>query len=183
MPAIHTAPPCSFTAGDTITFTASGSSYPATLWYMDYVVSRLGQNLFTQRATASGTDYSFTVSGTTSNVTPGAANWALVATNISTGAREVACSGVVAVVFNPTADLPATDNQTLLSAINAAILALANNKNHKVDINGQMFERHNINELYKLRDRVQAQVWEELRDMGIQAPGGPKRIQTRFTTY
>ena len=178
--ATQTVPPSCFTAGDTLIFSVSGTEYPATAWTMTYTVSRLGQVLFTVTAAADGNDFLFTVPKATTAITPGPANWAIVATEISTTERKRVSAGVVSVIYDPTVNLALTTNQTLLAQCNTAIGLIAASGNRKVDINGQMFERNNLSELIKLRDRLQAAVNDELRAMGIQTPGGAIILQTRF---
>lgn len=173
-------PPSRFTAGDTLLFSVSGCQFPANMWTLDYVLSRSGKSLATVRASASGGDYAVSVSASTSNVLPGVANWCFVFTEIATGQRLVGGQGVVSIEANPAADLPQTPTQALLVACNAALLKLAQTGNHKVDFQGQMFERQRIGDLMRIRDRLQNQVNAELRSMGIQAPGGAIRIQNRF---
>lgn len=179
--ATQSRPPCQFTAGDTVIFSASFPEYPATLWTLDYILSRSGQNLATVRATASGADFLVTMDGTASNLAPGPAQWLAAVTEIATSERKIACSGIVGILYNPTANLPATANQTMLAACNAALLTLTTTANYKVDFNGQMFERQRIGELMKIRDRLQVMVWDELRAMGVPQPGGARIIQQRFS--
>lgn len=178
--ATQSKPPCQFTAGDTVIFTVSGTPYPSNLWHCDYILSRNGQNLATVRATASGTDFLVTLTDTISNVTPGPAAWFLLFTEIATGERKFACAEMVSIIFNPSASLASTPNQLALAACNAAILQLSTTGNHKVDFQGQMFERQRIGDLMKIRDRLQSLVWDELRAMGIPQPGGARIIQNRF---
>lgn len=173
-------PPCQFTAGDTVVFSVSGTAYPATLWYCDYILTRNGTNLATVRATASGADFLVGLSTTVSNVVPGPANWFLAFTEIATSQRVFGDAGVVSVIFNPATGITPTANMVLLAACNASLLAISTTGNHKVDFQGQMFERQNITSLFKIRDRLQAIVWDELRAMGISQPGGAKIIQNRF---
>jgi hypothetical protein len=176
----QTKPPCKFVAGDTVIFSVSGEGHPSSLWNLDYFISRNGTNLITKRAYADGNDFLVTLSGTESNIVPGAANWNIAVTEISSGERKFTCSGVISIEFNPATGITPTENMTLLAAANAALLKLASSGNYKVEFNEQMFERHRIKDLMNICDRLQVAVWAELRGMGIQQPGGSLRLQTRF---
>ena len=176
----QTSVPSQFTAGDTVIFSIGDIAYPATLWYCDFVLSRNGTNLATVRATANGSDFIVTLTGTVSNLVPGPAAWFLAFTEISTGQRIFADAGILSIIYNAAASITPTPSMLLLAACNAALLQLATTGNQKVDFQGQMFERHRIGDLMAIRDRIQTLVWDELRAMGIQQPGGGKIIQNRF---
>lgn len=176
---VNSSPPCSFTAGDTVAFTVSGNSYPSSLWHLDYVLSRNGSNILTSRATASGADHTVSIAAADTAIVPGPALSALVFTKIADGERKTVCHKHVSILYNPAAALSPTAKQTLLAALDAALLKLGKGI-RKVNFDGQEVEFHDIARLTELRNQLTVEVQNELRAMGIPQPGGAKRIQARF---
>jgi hypothetical protein len=175
--------PCRFTAGDAVLFTVSDTDHPATLWFLDFVLSRQGAHLATFRATTgdNGKDYQVSISSTVSALAPGLCKYDLVFTDNADGTqRETGASGWLTILPNPTGTLTQSSNQIALAACNAAIQKLVSRSNATVNFNGQSFTSVNIGELFKARDRLQLLVNDELTGLGLSRGGGFRIIRNRF---
>lgn len=175
----QTSVPLSFTAGDTVSFLVEDTAHPASTWTCAFAMTRDGVSLARVDAEASGSGFVVTF-GAGSNIPPGPAWGMLQFTEIATGQRESVPTGTIRVLADPGADVPKTQNMLLLDQCNAAMLKLLTSGNHKVEFQGQMFERHQLKDLQMIRDRLQAAVQNDLRGMGIGQPGGAKILQNRF---
>lgn len=175
--------PCRIIAGNTAIFTISDRNHPASLWFLDFVLSRNGIRLSTIRATASGDDYSVTIpAASAAQLTPGRAQYTEVFTE-QTGSppqRDTGCSGWLTITPDPAGNLVPTDNQVALANCIAAIQKITTRTHQSVSFNGQTFSTSNLQLLLSTRDRLQALVNNELREMGVSLKGGAKLVRFRF---
>ena len=173
--------PAKFTAGDAVVFNISDPSHPASIWNLDFILSRAGQVLKTIRAAASINDYTVSLSSADSSVSPGRCQFAEVFTEIADPTqRESGCSGWLMIFPNPTGSLPLSDNQKALAACNQAIAKLASSPRTTVNFNGQSFTNQNISSLFAARDRLQVLVNSELAELGLTDDTGFRIIRNRF---
>lgn len=173
--------PSSFTAGDAVVFIVQDAQHPASLWTLDFVLTRDGKSLKTIRATASVDDFIVGLAGADSVIAPGRTQFVEIFTLIAEPTqRESGCSGWLTILPNPTGNLDLSKNQLALAACNEAILKLVARPNASVNFVGQSYTSQNIDSLLKARDRLQVLVDNELNALGLSENGGFRIIRNRF---
>lgn len=173
--------PFEIAAGDTLNFTVGFSGYPATSYGLTFILFNAGAVVATLTGTPSGSDFNVTASDEdTANYPPGRYTYAAYVTQ--SGTRVLAERGQISVTPNfAIAEVP-SEAQTLLTALNAALLSLSGSANSSVSFNGQSYTKQNIGDLMKMRTQLRAQVQAEQRAKGYDKSAGLKRIVTRFTS-
>lgn len=173
--------------GDTVLFSEKYTSYPSALWYLDFIIQAQGSgndpNTF--RATNDpNTTNGFLVTlnaANTANFVPGRYQFAQYVTEISSGQRTTAKTGVLQVIPDLTQTQSKSSAQTMLDNIEAAIATLTANPFLSVSVNNVSYTRSDLSTLISMRTRLQAEVIRERRTAdafrGIETSG---RIGTRF---
>lgn len=173
-------------AGDSVIFTKTVSGYAASDgWVLTYsFITPSGDQQFSFRATASGSDFAVSV--------PPATTVAWQAATYSGQARAVGLSGETHVVWQGiltiTPDLggiPA-DNRShakiVLDNIEAVLEKKATREILNSEINGVRLDRIPVEQLLVLRDRYRIEYRNEINALKIaQGMGTGRRILTRFT--
>lgn len=174
--------PKSISAGTTLLFTETLSGYPASLWTLHFILNLDGALVANILATDGVDKFVVTSSiATTATWKPGQYNFAERVTEIADATNIIqVCSGRIAVTPDFSVNATPTPARVQLAALDAAILKLISSPNAEVNLNGQSFTRHNLKDMFAIRDQLQNQVDFELRGMGLSAKGGAKRIVTRF---
>ena len=171
--------PSTIAAGDTLSFSAGFSGYPATSYGLIFILSLNGAVVATLNGTPSGDD--FIISATdeaTASYPPGRYFYAAYVTQ--GGERKMAQRGQISVTPNFAIAEVASEAQTLLTALNANILALSSSATSSVSFNGQSYTDRDLSQLMKMRNELRAQVQAEQRAKGYDANSGYKTLRTRF---
>lgn len=168
-------------AGDYYIFTETFQPYPANAWNMSFVLQAEGGGTpITTQATAVNTT-SFQCNLNTSGFNPGRYSMAEYVTEIASGQRATAKTGVVQVIPDLTQALPMTTAATMLANINSAIQQLTLRPMISVSVNNVSYTRADITMLIRMRTQLQAEVLREQAAAdafrGVETSG---RISTRF---
>ncbi len=169
-------------AGDSLSFSFNYSTYPASLYSLQFALTLNGSKTLEKDATASGDTHTVAlVHADTVNAKCGKCQAWLIFTDRSTSAKRYTVdAGVLVVLPNPMGTLPPSENALALAAIKRTISTVVSQPESTASYNGQSYSLHNIKELYEIRDRLQVAVDAELRELGIPSKGGHKTIRTRF---
>lgn len=172
--------PCKIEAGDAVSFLLSYTSYPASTFAGSFVLSMGTIAPVITAATASGDNFLVTLSSTaTAPIVPGNYEWAFYVTQ--SGNRYTAQNGVISVLPNLAVAASPSTAQNMLTALNAAITALASSKNQSVSFNGQSFTKRDMKSLLEQRVLLQAEVMREQAALARQRGGpDPGRIAIEF---
>lgn len=175
-------PISTLTAGDSLEVTFQDSAHPASEWTMKFVLMRNGSLLYQVDATANGDSYNVVVPSVQSSaITPGIVQATLVFDNVADPTiRQTLYIGSLNILPNPLDTLVPTANMLALQSINDTIAFVSASPAQSVNFNGQSYTIHNLDELFKIRDRLQALVDAELRAVGASSRGSFKIIKTRF---
>ena len=169
-------------AGDALSFTFIYSTYPASLWSLQFVLTLNGTKILEKDATATGDQHTVSlVHDDTKSLKSGKCQVWLVFTDRSSASRRFSVdAGLMTVLPNPTGTFPPSDNALALAAINRTIRTIVSQPESTASYNGQSYSLHNLNDLYAIRDRLQQAIDSELRTLGIPSKSGHKTIRTRF---
>jgi hypothetical protein len=169
-------------AGDALSFSFNLSTYPASLWSLEFALSLNGSKTLSKAGTATGDTHNVALlSADTLNLKCGKCQVWLIFTKIAdTTQRFTLDAGLLSVLPNPLGILPATDNALALAAIKRTIQQVISQPESTASYNGQSYSMHNIKDLYDIRNNLQAAVDAELREIGISSKTGHKTIRTRF---
>ncbi len=175
--------PALLESGCAYSFTEGFNSFPNTLWNLDLILQVPGGEPIITRATTSGTDFLITLQSTaTAQITPGRYTFAMYATEISSGQRQQAKTGVLQVIPDLAQAQPLSDAAAMLANISAAITKLAKNQFSSVSLEGVSYTRADLATLIAQRTRLQAEVIRERQAAdvfrGIETKSG--KIGTRF---
>lgn len=174
-------------AGDTLNFPTAGGDYPASAgWVLKYVLTprAVGASPITIVTTAEGDDHRAAVAGAvTGTWTAGQYGWA---SYVEKGTERYTLErGQIAIAANP-ATLPAgTDtrsaSEVALANVQAYLQGQASSGVLRYRINGREIERHSMQELIKLEQKLIAAVAAERRAAGLSdGRGTVRRILTRM---
>ena len=167
--------PSNFEAGNTVKFSEALQLFPASVWSMQFVLSRAGQSPVAIAAETDGDNFLVTLSAEQSAaIAAGVWNWAEY---VSAGAeRATANSGTITVGQNLAVTAPVTVAAAMLAGLESAILKLTSGTDKSVNFNGQQFEKKDLNELLKSRTLLKAEVYRET------AHGGAGRVGIEFVS-
>ncbi len=175
-----TAIPCEIVAGDTTIVSLSEGDYPATLWTLDLVLSRNGSAVKAFRSEADGTAHVVTFSGAlTAAIAPGPCQVFRCYTEIATNQRVTVAGAPITMRPNPTTAMVETEKQASLRLATAELNRLASTPG-MVGFNQTQVVGRDIEKQKKIVDRLQSEVWAEMRAMGLDAPGGARTIVSVF---
>ena len=169
--------------GNSLTFTVFRAAYLATLWTMKFILSKDGSVVSSFDASASGTSFSVTLTSAQSlTIKTGRCQVALVFTNISDPTQRASeYVGILTVTPNPGGTLVQTVEMVALAKVKSAISIIVSQPEQSASFNGQSYQLHNIDQLYVIRDRLQVEVDNQMRELGIiRRAGGARTILTRF---
>lgn len=174
--------PLSIVAGDTVSFLAPGSSYPAPAWTVKMAIATATPVIL--ESTPSVPDvpnHRLTMTSEESALVPyGRHGYSLVWSGPA-DARVTDGSGRILVLPDPLSPLKASWAMQCLVKVEAAILKLSGNTNAQVIVDGEQYTKRNFKELCDYRDRLIATVEAELISIGRPVSrGGVKTIRTRF---
>ncbi len=150
--------------GGTYVFTQSFSDFPNTGWNAQYLLQIPGSAPFTTNATnGTGTNnIVFTLNAAnTASWTPGRYQFSIYATEISSGQRATAATGITQVIPDLSQTQALSSAATMLANINSAITQLTTGGFQSVSVNNVSFTRYQVTELIALRTRLQAEVIRE----------------------
>jgi len=188
----QTTEPTTITAGDTIAWTKTLSSYPAEAFALYYVLQPLaGGAPVTIEATADGTNHNITISAATSaDFLPGEYRWvAYVIDTATTTERHTIAAGNLTIAPDPLAFSVTTDLRSharkTLDAIEAVLEGRASQSQSEYSVsfggNTRMVKNIPIAELLQLRSAYAQEVRREEQAEKLSAGlGGGNRILTRF---
>jgi hypothetical protein len=170
--------------GNAYVFTETFPSYPVATWTLKLLLNIPGDPTPASfAAVVAGGVFQFTLKTTdTAGLVPvGAYNWAEYATEISSGQRTTAATGVLQVIEDLTKPHVATYAETMVTNIENAIAALSTGVNQSVNFAGQSFTKKDLNKLQDIYTYWQAQVYREQKAQAVfrgNQKGG--MISTRF---
>jgi hypothetical protein len=170
--------------GNAYIFTESFGSYPATTWTLELVLNSPALAVPpTFQAVVVNKTFQFTLKNadTSALVPPGAYDWAEYATEIASGERATAATGILQVIEDLTKPHVPTYAETMLSNIETAIAALSTGTNQSVNFAGQSFTKKDLAKMHDLFTYWQAAVYRERRAQAVYRGnqlGG--MISTRF---
>lgn len=171
------------TAGDALLFVFGNSSYPASLWSLNFVLTFNGNKVLNHAATAAGDNFSIALeSADTLQLRPGRCQVWLMFTLISDSTQRFTLpAGLLTLLPNPLGNIPQTENMLAFKSIQRTISLIVSQPESSANFNGQSYSMHNITDLYSIRDRLKQAVDIELKELGIPTRGtGFKTIRTRF---
>lgn len=153
--------PRSIIAGDTVRVTISDGDYPSSLWTL--AVRFVGTAAFSFAATPiTGDQFELVLTAAQSlTLTPGTYNVTFTYTETSSGEKQSVSAGKTQVYPDPSAVAPVSQARSTLSAMKAALLALAAGTTSTVNFNGQSFTKKNLKDLQDAIDRQQRIVDQE----------------------
>jgi hypothetical protein len=177
--------PDSITAGNSLAWSRQLPAYPPTAgWALSYSLQNGSQTPIAIPTTVAADNYTYLVNvlaATTAGWAPGAWLWTAIVTNAGTGQRLTSHRGSVSILPNPTAAIPASHAQTCLSMVEAAIEGRLPRGLESYTIDGQEIAKIPLPELYKLRQKYQAEVYLEKQKLDAQFGIGSRRsIGVRF---
>lgn len=180
--------PSKITAGATLAFSETLSGYPATLFSLAFILNLNGALVANVAATPTGDegkDFAIVADPTTTKLwTPGRYNFAEIATETAGGAVTQVCRGQLSVLPDLAANITPTATMIQLANLDAAIALVVKSQNEEVSFGGagatQTYKKRDLKDMLDARDRLQARVYDELRQMGVSTQGGAKRIVTQF---
>lgn len=178
--ATQTGAPAKIEAGNTVRFSETLPSFPASAWSLQFVLSRSGQSPLVVNAESDGDVFTVTLTGEkTTALASGSWDWAEYAT--SNGERTTARTGTLYVLPNLAAAIAPSAAQQMLTALNAAILKLTSGTDRVVNFNGQQFEKKDLDSLLKSRVQLQAEVArEQAKEDNLRGKGPSGRVPIEF---
>jgi hypothetical protein len=169
-------------AGDALSFSFNFSTYPASLWSLQFALTLNGVKILQKDGTASGDTHTVAlVHEDTKNLKCGKCQVWLVYTDRSTNTKRFSVdAGLLMVLPNPLGTLPPSPNALALAAIKRTIQTIVSQPEASASYNGQSYTMQNIGELHDLEHHLSVEVDNELRALGIPSKSGHKTIRTRF---
>ena len=170
-------------AGDALSFEFGNSSYPASLWFLNFALSLNGNKILNKQATASGDNFNVAlIPADTITLRPGRCQAWLIFTEQSDATQRFSLPvGLLTILPNPLGNIALTENMLSFQAIQRTISIIVSQPESSANFNGQSYSMHNLNDLYAIRDRLKVAVDLELQELGIPTRGsGFKTIRTRF---
>lgn len=160
-----TTEPSTITAGDTVTWTKSLASYPATAgWTLAYAL-RNAVTAIDIQATASGADHLVSLpAATTANYAAGAYRWYAFVSNQGETERHTVATGSLTVLpdlLAATSYDARSHARKVLDAIEAVLEKRASRDQEEITINGNAIKKSPIADLLRLRSTYQALVASE----------------------
>src|SRR5215469_2857347 len=168
--------------GNTYLFTETYQQWPASKWTAQLIMQIRGQAPLTFNATTYTDNVSFLFSLTNFSVPiDGRYEFAEYATEIATGDRQTAKTGVIEVIPNLSTQQAISTAATMLANIESAITGLLSGGFMSVSVNNVSYTRYDLSTLIAMRTRLQAEVFREHQAAdafrGVETSG---RIGTRF---
>jgi len=153
--------PASFTAGDTITLQiASVSAYPSDSFYLKFIL-RGSSSKIDKSATAGASFWTITLSAAeTAALAAGNYAWATKAV-ATDGTTTQFANGATVILPDLFVDQPISAQAKIVAALQAAITKLANKTATNVSVNGKSYSLLDIEKLYSLLRRAQADLSTE----------------------
>lgn len=161
-----------FVAGDTVEWTKTASSYPATDWTLTYYFNNLTAGQLTWTATADGENHVISETAEdTADISPG--RWQVSAVYVNGVRRASEGIGQIVVLPNPTDNTQdhRTQSQRMLEAVEAVLEGRASKDQESYSLEGRSLTRMGTEELYRWADRIRAEVRLE-RDAFNRVNGG-----------
>lgn len=167
-------------AGDSVSWSFYDAGHlPADGWAASLVFNRDGSQILTKGATPSGNNWIIgLVSTDTQALAAGITQVFLVFTRATERVTEYA--GTITIAPNPTGTMTPTPAMLALTGIKNTITTIVSNPESSASFNGQTYTMQNLNDLFPIRDRLQAEVNAEFRTMGITVRGSSRTILFRF---
>ena len=167
--------PQTIRAGDTTIWTRSFSDYPASTWGLVYYFRRDGAKNVELTGVASGDDFTFTLTSSTSGqFVQGEWDWYARATD-STRQTITVGTGCVTILGDPDAERPATHAEQMLAAVQAVQLQRAGKGYNASDIAGTSMSHKTDAELHQSERGLLARVKSERRARRALESGQPSR--------
>ena len=169
------------TVGDSFDITFVRSDYPVSeSWAVKMAFVKLGSKVAEFDGTPQGADeYNFVATSDQTKTLPtGGVDVSLVFSKA--GERQTKFIGSWTILPNPLGVMVSSSNQEQLDAVNETITTILSEPAASASFNGQSYSTHNINDLFTIRDRLQALVNSELRAIGATTKGSGRLILTRF---
>lgn len=167
------------TKGDSLSFDVGGTGYSPDVFNLKFVI----QSPVPKILEATGVADRHVVIATpeqTLQLDHGRFPFSLVWTTIADNARVTDGMGTILILPDPTSAVAPSWARTALSNIEAAITKLTTGTNKSVDIDGQLYTKRDLKELFEARDRLIVTVSAELAEIGQHNKSGFKTIYTRF---
>jgi hypothetical protein len=150
--------------GGAYVFSEDFSDFPNTAWSAQYLLQIPGSAPYTTNATngTGATNFIFTLTkAATANWTPGRYMFSEYVTELATGQRATAKTGVLNVIPDLSQTQTASSASTMLAQIESAISALTTGGFQSVSVNNVSYTRYDVTTLIALRTRLQAEVIRE----------------------
>lgn len=172
--------PCSFVAGDSVSFTIGDSDFAPATYTATLRISQGSETPISVVGTTSGTSFLFTISPAVSAaILPG--DWIATITATSGTDRGILAQEIIAVIENPAVAHSLTSAETRLAALRVAIAAIEANPAVSTSFNGQSATFRDLNSLRDQEIRLAADVIRERATADNRAGRGVSRnIHTRF---
>lgn len=171
--------PRTITKGDSVSFDVGGTGYSPSLFTLKFVIQSPVPKIL--EAVAAGDRHVVTATPEqTSALDHGRFPFSLIWTTISDSARTTDGMGQILVLPDPTAAIGMSWARQALTNIEGAITKLTLGTNKSVDIDGQVYTKRDLKELFEARDRLIVTVSAELAEIGHPNKSGFKTIYTRF---
>lgn len=176
---IGTGVPSVMECGNNYNFQETFPQYPVTNFTMNFVMQINGSNANIFPATTNGTAFQVNLGNL---VTPGLYQWSEYVTEISSGQRATAKTGVLQLIPDLTQPQPLTTAALLLQELEAAITKILTSSGFvSVSVNNVSYTRYDLQSLILYRVRLKAEVARQQNQndefRGIESPG---RIGSRF---
>lgn len=154
--------PAAVECGDTLRVQLGFGSYPASSYTAALKFNIPGTAPTSVTGSASGTDFVFVLSATTSAaMSAGTYDYAIRVTEIATSETATAQTGTIIFLPNLGATLTKSTTEQQYDAANTALLSLLGNKNSSVSFNGQSFTKENQMSLVEIVSRLKSRLEAE----------------------
>ncbi len=168
-----TAIPSRIVAGNTLILRLGFSDFSAVTWTGDLILSRNGSALKIFRATASGTEFLWTLApADTISLPPGAAVASFKFTEIATSQVDSLSGASILIAPNPAGTLAETEKQAALRTAKLALKKIADSAAGMTGIMNTQTVLRALNIQRAEVDRLQNEVDIELSQMGIKSRTG-----------
>ncbi len=149
-------------SGNSYIWTSQFTDYPVATWVCDFVIQISSSPPIVLRADTSGTNFLFTLSATaTAAIVPGAYTFSYYCTEVSSGERATAQTGILQFIPDLTQTAPQSTAAVMLANIEDAIQKLTKNQFSSVSVGGVTYTRAELGSLLASRTRLQAEVIRE----------------------
>ncbi len=148
--------------GSTYIWALAFTGYPVGTWNCDFVLQISGSPPIVLRADTSGINFLFTLStAATAAIPQGQYTYAYYVTEIATGQRTTAQTGILQVIPDLTQTAPQSTAAVMLANVEDAITKLTKNQFSSVSVGGVTYTRAELGSLLASRTRLQAEVIRE----------------------